>query len=598
MAHVNTPARLRALRTVMTAHQIDAYLVLSSDPHLSEYLPEHWQSRAWLSGFAGSAGTLLVTAQEAGLWTDSRYWAQAEHALEGSGITLFKQGAADVPGPIEFLQQHLPKGAVVCVDAQVMPLSDFESWQKTASKAGWHIQSQDVLLDTIWADRPALPHAAIYAHDAHFNGRRREDNLRVIRTQMDQAQGQWHLLSSLDDIAWVLGLRGADVDYNPVFLAHLLLGQEQGWLFVAPEKLDDTVRKKLASDGIQVQPYEQLDEFLTQLPKQEYLCFDPHKVTAGVLSSARHMQWHRMDNPSTLLKACKNEFEQSHIRSVMVQDGIALCEFYAWLEKALAERAVSEIEVDEQLTAARARRPHFVSPSFATIAGFNANGAMPHYQATPEQYGWIEGDGLLLIDSGGQYLGGTTDITRVTPVGQINATQKQDYTLVLRAMIALSEAVFPQGVSGQNLDAIARMPLWQTHLDYGHGTGHGVGYFLNVHEGPQNISWRQRPGRPPVALVPGMVTSNEPALYRQGQWGIRIENLILTQKATENEFGDFYRFETLTLCPIDTRCIEVGLLNASERRWLNDYHARVREELAPHLNQDALQWLLARTEPI
>src|SRR5690625_631079 len=598
MAHVNTPARLRALRTVMNAHQIDAYLVLSSDPHLSEYLPEHWQSRAWLSGFDGSAGTLLVTAHEAGLWTDSRYWAQAEHSLEGSGITLFKQGAPGVLGPTEFLQQHLPKGAVVCVDAQVMPLSDFEAWQKTASKAGWHIQPQDVLLDTIWADRPALRHAAIYAHDADFNGRRRDDNLRLIREQMDQAHSQWHLISSLDDIAWVLGLRGADVDYNPVFLSHLLLGQEQGWLFVAPEKLDEAVQHDLAEDGIQIQPYEQLDEFLSQLPKQERLCFDSHKVTAGVLSSARHMQWYRMDNPSTLLKACKNEFEQSHIRSVMVQDGVALCEFYAWLERTLAERAVSEIEVDEQLTAARARRPHFVSPSFATIAGFNANGAMPHYQATPEQYDWIEGDGLLLIDSGGQYLGGTTDITRVTPVGQINETQKRDYTLVLQAMIALSEAVFPQGVSGQNLDAIARMPLWQAHLDYGHGTGHGVGYFLNVHEGPQNISWRQRPGRPAVALAPGMVTSNEPALYRPGQWGIRIENLILTQKATENEFGDFCRFETLTLCPIDTRCIEVGLLNASERRWLNDYHARVREELAPHLHQDALQWLLARTEPI
>src|SRR5690625_2171944 len=291
MAHVNTPARLRALRTVMNAHQIDAYLVLSSDPHLSEYLPEHWQSRAWLSGFDGSAGTLLVTAHEAGLWTDSRYWAQAEHSLEGSGITLFKQGAPGVLGPTEFLQQHLPKGAVVCVDAQVMPLSDFEAWQKTASKAGWHIQSQDVLLDTIWADRPALPHAAIYAHDADFNGRRRDDNLRLIREQMDQAHSQWHLISSLDDIAWVLGLRGADVDYNPVFLSHLLLGQEQGWLFVAPEKLDDTVRQKLARDGIQVQPYEQLDEFLTQLPKQNYFFLTPTKATVGLLSPALNMKW-------------------------------------------------------------------------------------------------------------------------------------------------------------------------------------------------------------------------------------------------------------------------------------------------------------------
>ncbi|HLS18094.1 MAG TPA: aminopeptidase P family protein [Paenalcaligenes sp.] len=595
---MNIPARLRALRTVMTAHQIDAYLVLSSDPHLSEYLPEHWQSRAWLSGFEGSAGTLLVTAHEAGLWTDSRYWAQAEQSLQGSGINLFKQGAADVPGPTEFLQQQLPKGAVLCIDAQVMPLSDFESWQHIAADAGWHIQTQDILLDAIWAERPALPHAPIYAHDARFIGRSRTDNLHLIRQEMDEVGAQWHLLSSLDDIAWVLGLRGADVDYNPVFLSHLLLGKDRGWLFVAPDKLDANIEQALAADGIEVRPYEQLAEYLAQIPKQQRLCFDPHKVTAGILAPARHAQWHEMSNPSTWLKACKNEIEQAHIRQTMVQDGIALCEFYAWLEKTLAERAVSELEVDEQLTAARARRPGFISPSFATIAGFNANGAMPHYQATADQYSWIEGDGLLLIDSGGQYLGGTTDITRVTPVGQISAAQKRDYTLVLRAMIALSEAVFPRGATGQNLDAIARLPLWQAHLDYGHGTGHGVGYFLNVHEGPQNISWRQRPGRAAVALAPGMVTSNEPALYREGQWGIRIENLILTQKATENEFGDFYRFETLTLCPIDVRCVEVALLNTQERRWLNDYHARVREELAPHLNQDALQWLLARTEPI
>lgn len=598
MAQVDTPARLRALRTVMAAHQIDAYLVLSSDPHLSEYLPAHWQSRAWLSGFDGSAGTLLVTAQQAGLWTDSRYWTQAEQVLQDSGITLFKQGAAGVPGLAEFLKQHLPKGAVLCIDAQVMPLSEYESWQKTASAQGWHIQSQDVLLDAIWADRPALPNAPVYAHDERFIGRKRAENLRDIREQMQTAKAQWHLLSSLDDIAWVLGLRGADVDYNPVFLSHLLIGEKQGWLFIEPDKVNTELRQALSKDGIEVRPYEHLADALAQLPEQECLCFDPQKVTAGVLITARHLQWHRMENPSTWLKACKNEVEQEHIREVMIQDGIALCEFYAWLEKTLPERAVSELEVDEQLTAARARRPNFVSPSFATIAGFNANGAMPHYQATAEQYSWIQGDGLLLIDSGGQYLGGTTDITRVTPVGQINAQQKRDYTLVLRAMIALSQVVFPRGASGQHLDAIARLPLWQSHLDYGHGTGHGVGYFLNVHEGPQSISWRQRPGRVPAALAPGMITSNEPGLYREGQWGIRIENLILTREEQENEFGQFYSFETLTLCPIDTRCVEVTLLNAQERQWLNDYHALVRDKLAPHLNQDALQWLLTRTEPI
>ena len=597
-APMNTTARLRALRTAMAEHQIDAYLVLSSDPHLSEYLPAHWQSRAWLSGFTGSAGTLLVTLQQAGLWTDSRYWVQAEQVLAGTGITLFKQGAKGVPDIASFLKQHLSAGSVLCLDAQVMPLSEYESWQAIAAEEGWQLHTKDLLLETVWTERPALPQAPIYAHDARFMGRTRADNLAAVREHMRRSKIHWHLLSSLDDIAWLLGLRGADVDYNPVFLSHLLLGQEQGWLFVALEKIAPALRQALAEDGIEVRPYEQLEAALSQLPKGQSLGFDPHKVTAGTVSAAHHMQWQRLENPSTFIKACKNETELAHIREVMIQDGIALCEFYAWLENTLAQRAVSELEVDQQLTAARARRPHFVSPSFATIAGFNANGAMPHYQATPEHYSWIQGDGLLLIDSGGQYLGGTTDITRVTAVGHINAQQKQDYTLVLRAMIALSQAVFPRGMSGQHLDAIARLPLWQAYLDYGHGTGHGVGYFLNVHEGPQSISWRQRPGRAAVALAPGMVTSNEPALYRDGQWGIRIENLIATQLAQENEFGTFYCFETLTLCPIDTRCIDRALLNSQERHWLNAYHALVRDKLAPHLEQDALQWLLARTEPI
>jgi len=598
MASIDIPSRLSALRTLMSANQIDAYLVLSSDPHLSEYLPEHWQSRVWLSGFTGSAATLLLTQHEAALWTDSRYWAQASQELANTGITLMRQGAEQVPDPETFLQQHLSTGAVLCLDAQVMPQSSFESWQALAQQNSWCIQAQDLLIDALWAQRPALPQAAIYAHEPPFLGRTRAENLSTIRQQMDSRGAAWHLLSSLDDIAWLLGLRGADVAYNPVFLAHLLVGHEQAYLFVDPRKLDASLQQALLDDGVQVVAYEQLGEHLAGLPAEATLLFDPNAVTAGVLMSAQHLSWQRQANPSTLLKASKNAHEQEQIRQVMVQDGIALCEFYAWFDRTIAERPITELEVDQQLTAARARRPHFVSPSFATIAGFNANGAMPHYQATAEQYSTIEGDGLLLIDSGGQYLGGTTDITRMTPVGQLSAAQKQDCTVVLQAMIALSQAVFPHGVSGQHLDAIARMPLWQAHLDYGHGTGHGVGYFLNVHEGPQNISWRLRPGRAMVPLVPGMVTSNEPAVYRDGQWGVRIENLILTQAAEQNAFGTFYCFETLTLCPIDTRCIEVSLLAAHERQWLNQYHQQVRQALAPHLEKDALQWLLTRTEAV
>ncbi|HLS21101.1 MAG TPA: aminopeptidase P family protein [Paenalcaligenes sp.] len=590
--------RLEALRTLMIAHQIDAYLVLTSDPHLSEYLPEHWQARRWLTGFDGSAGTLLVTRHEALLWTDSRYWVQAEQSLGQSGIQLMKQGDTGVPEPDGYLQQHLPAGSVLCMDSTVTAITVYEHWQALAREQRWTIQEQDALLDDLWADRPALPTAPVYAHEPPFNCRLRADNFSILRAQMQTQQVDWHLLSSLDDIAWLLGLRGSDVAYNPVFLAHFLLGQESAYLFIDEQKLSSGLRQALAADGVQILAYEQLSQQLAQLPAAQCLWIDDNAVTAGSVRAARHMSWLRSPNPTTLLKARKNQQEQAHLRETMVQDGIALCEFYAWFEQEITQRPVSELEVDEQLTAARARRAHFISPSFGTIAGFNANGALPHYQASKEHYSWIEGDGLLLIDSGGQYLGGTTDITRVTPVGQVSAAQKRDFSLVLKAMIALSRAVFPAGVSGQHIDAIARMPLWQAHLDYGHGTGHGVGYFLNVHEGPQNISWRLRPGRQMVPLQEGMVSSNEPAVYRAGQWGIRIENLVLVQPAADNEFGDFYGFETLTLCPIDTRCIDIDLLDREEIDWLNEYHATVRQQLAAHLKEDALQWLLARTEPI
>lgn len=589
-------SRLSQLRELMHEAQIDAYLVLSSDPHLSEYLPAHWQSRAWLSGFAGSAGTLLITLQDAALWTDSRYWVQAEQDLAGSGIRLMKQGAPGVPEPSAFLAVH--SGKTLCFDAQVMPLTAYRAWQDWAQQQGWQLTTTDHLLNQLWVSRPALPAEPVYVHEANFSCRSRQDNLQALRQEMDQKGARWHLLSSLDDIAWLLGLRGADVAYNPIFLAHMLVGTDEAYLFVEPSKVEPDLKQALAQDGVYVRPYDHLAQQLQALPADQQLLFDPEAVTAGVVLAAQHMNWLQENNPSTLFKACKNEQELAHIRATMREDGIALCEFFAWFEAEVQKRPVSELEVDEHLTAARARRPHFVSPSFATIAGFNANGAMPHYQATATQYAWIKGDGLLLIDSGGQYLGGTTDITRVVPIGTPTQEQRQDYTLVLKAMIALAQAVFPQGVSGQHLDAIARMPLWRAQVDYGHGTGHGVGYFLNVHEGPQSISWRLRPGRTPVALQPGMVTSNEPALYRPDQWGIRIENLIAVQPEITNEFGAFLSFETLTLCPIDTRCVLVEWLTEDELRWLNAYHAQVREQLAPHLEKDALQWLLMRTEPL
>ena len=591
-------SRLQQLRHVMQQAGVDAYVVLSSDPHLSEYLPDHYQGRAWLSGFTGSAGSLVITADFAGVWTDSRYWVQAAESVKGSGFELMRWGAPETPEMVEWVATHLSAGQVVAYEGQVMPLAQARAWQHMAQEHGLTLDENKDLLALIWAERPALPQAPIYLHSAPFCQRSLTDNVQAVQQRMRVLGVTAHLLSSLDDIAWLFNLRGSDVEYNPVFLAHALILLDQAVLFVDESKLPETVRIYLAQHQVTVLPYHQLPAALGALPHSSSLLIAPQAVTVGTLAAAAQVDLVEAPNPSTLIKACKTAAEIQHVRDTMEADGAALCEFFAWFEQTIQQRPVTEIEVDQHLTAARARQPHFVSPSFNTIAAFGPNGAMPHYQATPDAYATIQGNGLLLIDSGGQYLGGTTDITRVIPIGTPSAEQKRDYTLVLKGMIALSQAVFAKGISGQQLDVLARMPLWQAGLDFGHGTGHGVGYFMNVHEGPQSISWRTRAGSPPQALVPGMITSNEPGVYRAGQWGVRIENLIVCVEHLHNEFAELYAFETLTLCPIDTRCIDTTLLNSSEVTWLNQYHRQVFERLSPRLNGEALGWLAHATEPL
>lgn len=587
--------RIQHLRELMLSRGVKACVVLSADPHLSEYLPEHWQARAWLSGFQGSAGTLLVTSDFAGLWTDSRYWEQAIVDLAGTDIELMRAGQEGVPSPSDWLVLNLAAGDCVAVDGDTLSVAAHRQWLQVLSGSAIRLQTDLDLPGEVWADRPALPHAPVYAHASHFAGRSRADKLAAIRKEMSEKKAQWHWLSSLDDIAWILNLRGQDVAYNPVFLSHFLIGEHDARLFIDQSKIPDELRRDLEVDGIVLESYDALAGVLACLPESDTLLFDPARTTAGLLSSAAFVKQCEADNPSQIMKACKTEAELAHIRETMEMDGAALCEFFAWFEEHVGKERVSELMVDERITAARARRPHFVCPSFSTIAAFNANGAMPHYQATEQSHAWIEGDGLLLIDSGGQYLGGTTDITRVVPIGTLSASQKHDYTLVLKGMIALSQAVFPKGVAGSTLDVLARMPLWQSGLEFGHGTGHGVGYFLNVHEGPQSISYRA-PRAVPMQV--GMVTSNEPGLYRPGQWGIRIENLIACQPARQTDFGDFLQFETLTLCPIDTRCIEPTLMTDTDRQWLNHYHGQVRQRLLPHVSGAAKNWLITRTEPL
>lgn len=588
--------RVGALREAMARCGIDACIVPSADPHLSEYLPEHWQARAWLSGFEGSAGTLVVAAGFAGLWTDSRYWEQAAGDLAGTGIETMRSGADGVPGIVDWLRGHLPEGARVAVHGATLSMQTHREWRDELDAGRIQLVTDLDLPGSIWPDRPPLPASPLYEHAPPFACRTRAENLAAVREAMAREGAAWHWISSLDDIAWLLNLRGSDVSYNPVFLAHALVGADEVRLFVDGSRVDAALRDALERDGVRLFPYEEAGRGLAGVPAGQKVLIDPARTTVGIAGQAAAELVQAL-NPSQLLKSRKNEGEIAHVRRAMEQDGAALCEFFAWFEAALGKERITELTIDEKITQARARREHFVSPSFSTIAAYQANGAMPHYHATPQSHAVIEGNGLLLIDSGGQYLGGTTDITRVVPVGEVDAEQKRDYTLVLKGMIALSQAVFPVGVAAPALDAIARQPIWQALADFGHGTGHGVGYFLNVHEGPQAISYRT-PARASMAMQPGMITSNEPGLYRPGKWGIRIENLVVNRPAGSSEFGEFLRFETLTLCPIDTRCVVPELLGEEGRSWLNAYHRHVRERLAPLVEGKALDWLVARTGPI
>lgn len=589
--------RIQRVQDELSAAGAHALLVPSSDPHLSEYLPERWQGRVWLSGFTGSMGTLVVTLDRAALFADSRYWTQAEAELAGTGIELVKIASGASAEHVDWLAREVPAGGTVLVDGQVLGLAAAQQLRRALDAAQVVLRTDLDLLQQAWPQRPALPDARIYEHRAPHAPVARSDKLRQVRDAMRDAGATHHLVSTVDDVAWITNLRGSDVSYNPVFLAHLLIDLNGATLFVGAGKISEKLAATLAADGVVLAPYAAAADALAALADDAVLLLDPRRVTLGLRESVGAARVIEATNPSTLAKSRKTAAEAAHVREAMAEDGAAMCEFYAWFEAALARgEEISELTVDEQLSAARARRAGFIGLSFPVIAGFNANGAMPHYRATPGSFAHIEGDGLLLIDSGGQYLGGTTDITRVWPIGRVSPEMKRDYTLVLKGTLALSRARFPRGTLSPMLDALARAPLWAENLDFGHGTGHGVGYFLNVHEGPQSIS--KAVPNPDMAMQPGMITSVEPGLYRPGRWGVRIENLVLNVPAGETEFGEFLAFETLTLCPIDTRCIERSLLRADEIDWLNAYHATVRERLAPRVSGDARAWLETRTQPI
>ncbi|MBO1541610.1 aminopeptidase P family protein [Pseudomonas sp. OA65] len=597
LPHGLVPQRLARIRQLMSREGVHALLVPSADPHLSEYLPGYWQGRQWLSGFHGSVGTLIVTGSFAGVWADSRYWEQATKELEGSGIELVKLIPGQ-PGPLDWLAEQTPEGGVVAVDGAVMAVASARTLGGKLAERGARLRTDIDLLKEVWDGRPSLPDQPVYAHLPPQATVSRVEKLAKLRESLQERGADWHFIATLDDIAWLFNLRGADVSFNPVFVSFALISQQQATLFVALDKVDAALRAVLEQDGVTLRDYSEAATALREVPDGASLQIDPARVTVGLLDNlGSGVKLVEGLNPTTLAKSRKSLADAEHIRRAMEQDGAALCEFFAWLEGAWGRERITELTIDEHLTAARMRRPDFVSLSFNTIAAFNANGAMPHYHATEEAHAVIEGDGLLLIDSGGQYLGGTTDITRMVPVGTPTAEQKRDCTRVLKGVIALSRAKFPRGILSPLLDAIARAPIWAEQVDYGHGTGHGVGYFLNVHEGPQVIAY-QAAAAPQTAMQAGMITSIEPGTYRPGRWGVRIENLVLNREAGSSEFGEFLEFETLTLCPIDTRCLEPSLLTQDEKDWFNAYHAEVQRRLSPLLDGDALQWLNTRTMAI
>lgn len=579
--------RIAALRAHIAQEQIQAFIIPSTDPHLSEYVAPHWQSREWISGFTGSAGTVVVTAKDAGLWTDSRYFLQAARQLEGTCITLYKEMLPETPNIPEFLSAHLQEGDCVGIDGKMFSAEEVEHLQKELKKSGIRIKSIADPIQLLWTDRPAMPLAPAFVYDTKYAGMSFTEKLPAVRQAMEAAGADSLLLSALDEIAWLLNIRGNDVHCNPVVVSYLLIEKDKVNYFIQPQKVTPELAEYFSANGISVHPYEEIGHYLNSFNAHSIL-MNPAKTNYAIYSAIRPgCLIINGASPVALLKAIRNKQEIAGIHAAMQRDGVALVKFLKWLDEAVPAGKETEISVDKKLHTFRAAQPLYMGESFDTIAGYKEHGAIVHYEATPETDVTLKPEGFLLLDSGAQYLDGTTDITRTIALGPLTEEEKTDYTLMLKGHIALAMAVFPEGTRGAQLDVLARMPIWKERMNYLHGTGHGVGHFLNVHEGPQSIRMNENP----IALQPGMVTSNEPGVYKAGSHGIRTENLVLTVPAGEGMFGKYLKFETLTLCPICRKGIIKELLTAEEIGWLNDYHRTVYEKLSPDLNNDEKEWL-------
>ena len=585
-------ARIKKLRELMKEKGLDAYVIPSSDAHQSEYVADHWQSRSWISGFTGSAGTVVITAEQSGLWTDGRYFIQAEIQLKDSGTKLFKMNQPGVPTYIDWLAEQFLAGSCVGFDGRVFSRFNVEKMSKKFDRKGIKINDQYDLIDRIWSERPALPMEKVFIHQEEYAGRSVSAKLKSVREKMQEKGVDYFLLSSLDDLAWLYNIRGNDILHNPVALAYGLLSTEKAWLFIDKEKLLPEVEGYLGEHGVTIEPYQAVADLLGKLAAGDSLYYDP-RATNNYLYNAIPAGCEKVAgrNITTDLKAVKNETEIANLKECQIRDGVAMVKFLYWLKQNLAKEEISELTVVEKLKEFRSQQEKFIGPSFDPIVAYREHAAMMHYKATEESNYQLAAQGMLLIDSGGQYLDGTTDLTRTIVLGQISAEEKHDFTLALKGHIALSQARFLHGATGSNLDVLARRPLWEEGLDYKCGTGHGVGFFLNVHEGPQSIS----PLPNKVKLDAGMIITNEPGVYKDGRHGIRIENVLLVQKDEKTEFGQFMKFETISYCPIDLAGINPELLNTKEKQWLNDYHQMVYQTLAPRLEDEERQWLEEET---
>ena len=579
--------RLKKIIEAMTESGISAVVIPTADPHQSEYLPDHWKLREWVSGFTGSAGTIVITKETSGIWTDSRYYLQAEQEIEGTQLTLFRQGQKGIPSPFEYLLQHLDKGSRVSLNPKMWSISQVREYEKHFKEHELVLDLKHSIVENIWNDhdRPQLPSDKIFLHVSEFVSRSVEDKLALVRRQMKDLNVAQHLITSLDDIAWLYNLRGSDIAYNPVFLGYTIIGSSDAHLFVDSTKLTNEVKLSLQNQNIVLHEYGAIEAHLTKVEVPTLI--NPKDCNYSLYEKIPHQYLVEGPTITRLMKACKTKSDIQHIDQVMIKDGIALVKAFHELQSGMPEKTMTEFEFAQIIARQRSEQPHYYGESFPAIVGYEGNGAIVHYRPSPRNSATIQPKGLLLCDSGGQYYDGTTDITRTIAVGPVTDEQKDRYTRVLKGHIAIDQAVFPKGTTGGQLDILSRQYLWREGIDFGHGTGHGVGFFLNVHEPPQGIS----PGtseRATTAILPGMLTSNEPGYYKDGEYGIRIENLII---AEESEHEGFVQHRHVSLFPIDTSLIVNNLMTRAEINWVNDYHCLVWKKLAPFLEGAERDWL-------